>query len=160
VYFKFMCVSFSFARDKYTSILYSLSLKEMLRSALVVTALVVMMSFMLPAAYATTWPGPSFVTPASISPGTPINVVLTTGSGSTIIPLPQGSSNFPFPGCTYNSGTNLWTCTFPQQCPPSDTFYYSVHEVEVTDPNGNQYMLGSGATSGLFWPASLGGGGS
>jgi hypothetical protein len=35
-----------------------------------------------------------------------------------------------------------------------------VHEVTVTDPNGNEYMLGSAVTSGLYWPSVLGGGGS
>jgi hypothetical protein len=30
----------------------------------------------------------------------------------------------------------------------------------VTDPNGNEYMLGSNITSGLYWSAAFGGGGS
>ncbi len=37
--------------------------------------------------------------------------------------------------------------------------FYSVHEVTATDPNGNEYMLGSNVTSGLFWPAAFGGSG-
>ena len=94
---------------------------------------------------ATTYYGPSFSTPVAIAPGGTINIVLTTVSGSSIIPLPQGSS----PPC---SGT----CTYPQQAWTLPTgCFYSIHEVTVTDPNGNEYMLGSSVTSGLYWPTSL-----
>ena len=135
----------------------------MLRLALVITALAVMMSLALPAAGATTYYGPSFISPASIAPGSTINMVVTTASGSTWTTLPQGSahSSFPFPGCTYDSNTNTWACSFPQQsCTSSSNFYYSIHEITVTDPNNNVFMLGSATTSGLYWPASLGGSGS
>lgn len=101
-------------------------------------------------AFAATYYGPSFGTPAAIAPGGTINIVLTTGSGSSDIPLPQGSSAPCTGTCTYP--TVHWTS--PAGC------FYLVHEVTVTDPNGNEYMLGSGVTSGLYWPASFGGGSS
>jgi hypothetical protein len=37
--------------------------------------------------------------------------------------------------------------------------FYSIHEVTVTDPDGNGYMLGSATTSGMYFPTSLGGSG-
>jgi len=107
------------------------------------------------AATASTYYGPSFLTPTNIAPGGTINVVLTTGSGPAFIPLPQGSS-------TPCSGT----CTYPQLAWVNATVggtgncFYLVHEVTVTDPNGNEYMLGSNVTSGLYWPATFGGSGS
>lgn len=104
---------------------------------------------------ATTYYGPSFSTPVSIAPGGTINIVLTTGSGSAAVPLPQGSS-------TPCSGT----CTYPNDYWTNATVggigncFYSIHEVTVTDPDGNEFMLGSAVTSGLYWSAALGGGGS
>jgi len=113
------------------------------------------LGFVSPALAATTYYGPSFVTPTGIAPGGTISIVLTTGSGSSFVPLPQGSS-------TPCSGT----CTYPQLAWYNATIgatgscFYLVHEVTVTDPNGNEYMLGSNVTSGLFWPAAFGGSGS
>lgn len=124
----------------------------MLRLALIFSAVALALSFAVPV-YATTYYGPSFTTPIAIPPGANINIVLTTGSCSTpgcYVALPQGS----------NAPCTTGTCTYPQQsCTNPSEFYYSVHEVTVTDPNGNEYMLGSATTSGLYWPASLGGSG-
>jgi len=100
--------------------------------------------------FAATYYGPSFNLPVAIAPGATINITLTTGSGSSVIPLPQGSS----PPC-------IGPCTYPQAAWTSPTScFYLVHEVTVTDPNGNEYMLGSSITSGLYWPSTFGGGGS
>lgn len=105
--------------------------------------------FVAPVA-ATTYYGPSLGAPSSISPGSAINIVLTTGSGSSIVPLPEGG----YPQCT-------GTCIYPQQAWVSPTgCFYSIHAVTVHDPNGNGYMLGSNLTSGLYFPTSLGGGAS
>ena len=99
---------------------------------------------------ATTYYGPSFVTPTGISPGGVINIVLTTGSGSSIVPLPQGSDTPCSGTCSYPQ--LVWTV--PTGC------FYSIHEVTVADPDGNEYMLGSSATSGLYWSSTFGGSGS
>jgi len=97
---------------------------------------------------AATYYGPSLGAPTAISPGGTINIYLTTGSGSSVVPLPQGGQ----PAC-------IGTCIYPQADWTTPTgCFYSVHEVTVTDPDGNEYMLGSAATSGLYWPASLNGG--
>jgi hypothetical protein len=99
---------------------------------------------------AQTYYGPSFATPAAISPGGTINIVLSTGSGPGIVPLPQGSST----PCSGN-------CVYPQQpWTTATSCFYSIHEVTVTDPSGNEYMLGSSVMSGLYWPAAYGGSGS
>ncbi len=106
--------------------------------------------FAVPAVAATTYYGPSFTTPVSISPGGTINIVLSTGSGTSFVALPQGSDT-PCVG----------TCTYPNQnwsVSPTSCFV-SVHQVTVTDPNNVQYMLGSSTTSGLNWPTSVGGSG-
>jgi len=109
-----------------------------------------------PAAFATTYYGPQFNLPVSIPPGGTIHVVLTTGSGPSIVPLPQGSD----PPCT-PSGSPTHCGPYTQQDWTVATgCFYSVHRVAVSDPNGNGYLLGSATTSGLFWPSSLGGGGS
>jgi hypothetical protein len=147
---KFTFMIFCCARDIY-ALLYFTNDKIMLRAALVVTALAVMMSFAIPAVYATTYYGPSFITPTSIPPGSPIPITLTTGSGSTFVSPPTGS------GLKCNAGT----CTFLlQACTNSSAFYYLIHQITVTDPNKNGYMLGSALTSGLYWPSALGGSGS
>ena len=102
------------------------------------------------AALATTYYGPSFVTPTGIAPGGTINITLTTTSSGSFVALPQGSDS-PCSG----------TCNYPQQVWTAPTgCFYLVHQVTVTDPNGNQYMLGSATSSGLFWPAAFGGSGS
>ena len=121
-----------------------------LRSAAVIGLFALVVSFAVPAVAATTYYGPSFSTPISIAPGGTISIVLSTGSGTSIVPLPQGSSS-PCSG----------TCTYPQQPWTTATgCFYLVHQVTVTDPNGNGYMLGSATTSGLFWPSAFGGSGS
>lgn len=109
-----------------------------------------LIGFVSPVLATTTYYGPSFVTPVSIAPGGTINIVLATGSGSSVVPLPQGSGTPCSGNCTYPVGS--WTS--PMAC------FYSVHEVTVADPNGNEYMLGSNVTSGLYWPAGFGGSGS
>jgi hypothetical protein len=122
----------------------------MKRYLLAIVALIGIYWISLTPAFATTYYGPSFSTPVAVPPGSPIDIVLSTASGSTIVPLPQGS-NQPCSG----------TCSYPQQAwtTPSACFV-SVHEVTVTDPNGNEFMLGSSITSGLYWPAAFGGSGS
>jgi hypothetical protein len=119
-----------------------------------VSFLFVMAVLAVHAAQAPAYYGPSFVVPVSVSLGGIINITLTTGSGNSVVPLPQGSS----PPC---SGT----CIYPQQdwnssAPgaPGNCFY-SINEVAVTDPSGDEYMLGSNVTSGLYWPSDFGGGG-
>ena len=122
----------------------------MIRTVLVITAIALMMSFALPAVSATTYYGPSLGAPVSIAPGNPIDIAMSVGSGTTIVPLPQGSSS----SC-------VGTCVYPQQAWTSPTGCFTfVHQVTVTDPSGDQFMLGSSTTSGLNWPSSLGGGGS
>ncbi|HXW37468.1 MAG TPA: hypothetical protein VEJ36_06180 [Nitrososphaerales archaeon] len=105
----------------------------------------------LPAtAVAATYYGPSFSTPTNISPGGTINIVLSTASGSSNVNLPQGSST----PCT-------GTCNYPQYAWTTTTgCFYNIHEVTVTDPDGDEWMLGSSATSGLYWSKSFGGSGS
>lgn len=111
-------------------------------------AFALVMGFAAPA-FATTYYGPEFSAPVSVAPGSAINIVLTTGSGS-ITPLPQGGK----PVCT-------GTCAYPQQSWTVPTgCFYSVHKVTVDTPAGAEYMLGSSTTSGMYWPASLGGSGS
>ncbi|MDG6934219.1 MAG: hypothetical protein JRN68_05935 [Nitrososphaerota archaeon] len=122
----------------------------MKRYLLAVVALLGIYAISWTPALATTYYGPSFSMPTAIPPGSTINIVLSTASGSAVVALPQGSS-------TPCSGT----CSYPQQpwTSPSACFV-SVHEVTVTDPNGNQFMLGSSTTSGLYWPSAFGGSGS
>ena len=115
-------------------------------------ALVVLATVSVPSAAA--YYGPSFQTPVSIVPGGSVNIVLGTGSGATIVPLPGTGGSYCTPGVS--GGTQ--TCIYPQQSWGSATScFYSVHSVTVTDPSGNGYMLGSSATSGLNFPKSLGG---
>lgn len=124
----------------------------MLRAALVVATLAVVLSFGfgLPVVSAQYY-GPSFTLPTAISPGSNIPIVLTTASSSTFVAPPSGS------GASCTAGT----CSYPlQACPDPAAFYISIHSVTVTDPSGNEYMLGSATTSGLYWPANQGGGGS
>jgi hypothetical protein len=103
-----------------------------------------------PAAFALYY-GPSVTVPVAISPGANINIDLATVASSTFVAPPSGSN----PPCT--SGL----CAYPlQSCTNPSAFYVSIHEITVTDPNGNQYMLGSATTSGVYWPANQGGGGS
>lgn len=110
----------------------------------------------MPLANAATYYGPKFILPTSIPPGSTINIVITTTSSSTFVAPPTGSTvcsggvcSFPLQSCT--------TAPPPYTNPP---FYYLIHQVTVTDPKGNEYMLGSATTSGLYWPASFGGSGS
>jgi hypothetical protein len=106
------------------------------------------MSFALPAVSAAGYYGPSFTTPTAIAPGGVINIGLSTIDASYFVSPPSGS------GAACTSGV----CSYPlEACPDTGSFYFSIHEISVTDPNGNQYMLGSAHTSGLFWPAALGG---
>src|SRR5579863_9840323 len=99
-------------------------------------------------AYATTYFGPSFSV-SSTAPGGNVYITVSTNSSNTFVSPPQGS------GAQCQSGQQ---CSFPlQACTNSSSFYYSIHEITIADANGNGYMLGSSATSGLYWPASLGG---
>lgn len=99
-------------------------------------------------AYATTYLGPSFEV-TSTSPGGPVYLTVSTASSNTFVAPPSGS------GAQCQSGQ---VCSFPlQACTDSNTFYYSIHEITITDPNGNAYMLGSSATSGMYWAHALGG---
>jgi len=108
------------------------------------------MSLSVPAAFATYY-GPSITVPTAISPGANININLATVASSTFVTPPAGSG----PPCT--SGL----CAYPlQSCTNPSAFYVAIHEITVTDPKGNQYMLGSATTSGVYWPANQGGGGS
>ena len=119
-----------------------------MRKAMVGVGLAAALFVIAPAAFATTYYGPSFSLPTAITPGSNINIVLSTASGSTFTAAPSGS-NTPCVGtCTYT----LRSCTDPTQ------FYVAIHEITVTDPSGNEYMLGSAATSGVYWPANQGGG--
>ncbi len=101
-------------------------------------------------AYATTYYGPSFqVTPASISPGGTANIILSTGSNTSFVAPPAGSTHSCLPG---------QVCVYPlQACTNPSAFYFSVHQITVTDANNNEYMLGSATTSGMAWPAGFGG---
>lgn len=118
-----------------------------MKIALVGVGLAAALFVIAPAAFATTYYGPSFTLPSAISPGSNINIVLTTASGSTFTAPPSGSM-VPCVG----------TCTYLlQSCTDGSAFYVAIHEVTVTDPNGNQYMLGSASTSGLYWPLNQGG---
>jgi len=124
----------------------------MLRLALVISALVVMMSFALPAVYATTYYGPSFTMPVSIAPGSPIDITLSTVSSSTFTSPPSGS-------VTCGAGT----CAFPLQACTSNAFpgyLYSIHQVTITDPDGNVYNLGGPNGYNLYWSSEFGGSGS
>jgi len=122
----------------------------MKRYLLAIVALIGIYSISLTPAFATTYYGPSFSMPVAVPPGSTINIVLSTASGPSPIALPQGSS-------TPCSGT----CSYPQQAwTTSTSCFVSIHEVTVTDPNGNEFMLGSATTSGLYWPAAFGGSGS
>lgn len=92
--------------------------------------------------------GPSFTAPTAISPGSDITITVTTVSSTSFVAPPAGSN----PPC---SGT----CNYPlQSCTNAAQFYIAIHLITVQDPNGNQYMLGSATTSGLYWPANQGGG--
>ena len=99
-------------------------------------------------AFATTYFGPSFQV-TSAAPGAPVYITVSTASSSTFVAPPAGS------GAQCQSGQ---VCSFPlEACTNSSTFYYSIHEITITDSNGNQYMLGSSVTSGMYWPHVLGG---
>jgi len=99
-------------------------------------------------AYATTYFGPSFAV-SSTAPGGNVYVTVSTVSSNVFVAPPSGS------GAQCQSGQ---TCSFPlQACTNSSTFYYSIHEITITDSAGNSYLLGSSATSGMYWPTILGG---
>lgn len=122
----------------------------MLKLALVVTAVALMMSFAIPVSAASYY-GPSFSTPTAISPGSNINILLSTVSSSTFVAPPAGS----------NAPCSAGTCSYPlQSCTNPAAFYIAIHSIVVTDPNGNQFKLGSATGSGLYWPANQGGGNS
>ncbi|MEM3638093.1 MAG: hypothetical protein QXX17_03340 [Conexivisphaerales archaeon] len=102
--------------------------------------LIALLGMGLTPAFATTYYGPSFTVPTAISPGSTINIVISTGSNSSFVAPPAGSD----PPC------NKGVCVYPlQACTNSSDFYYIIHQVTVTDPKGNEYMLGSNVTSGL-----------
>jgi hypothetical protein len=99
-------------------------------------------------AYATTYFGPSFAV-TSTSPGGNVYITVSTNSSNTFVSPPEGS------GAQCQTGQQ---CNFPlQACTNSSTFYYSIHSITISDAVGNTYMLGSSVTSGMYWPASLGG---
>ncbi len=99
-------------------------------------------------AYATTYFGPSFQV-TSTSPGGNVYLTVSTASSSTFVKPPSGSD------AQCQSGQ---TCSFPlQACTDPTQFYYSIHQITMTDPNGNSYLLGSSVTSGVYWPNILGG---
>jgi hypothetical protein len=115
-----------------------------------VLAVLALGSMFMTSSFATTYYGPSFsFYPSHIPPGGTVNIVITTVSANYFVQPPSGSDNPCQPG---------QVCAFPlQSCVNASEFYYSIHEVTVTDPNGNEYMLGSSTTSGLAWPTDLGG---
>lgn len=101
-----------------------------------------------PAAFASTYFGPSFQV-TSTSPGGNVYLTVSTTSSNTFVAPPEGS------GAQCQSDQ---VCSYPlQSCTDSSTFYYSIHEITITDADGNGYMLGSSATSGMYWPTILGG---
>ncbi|MDA4122797.1 MAG: hypothetical protein OK456_06425 [Thaumarchaeota archaeon] len=118
-------------------------------SSLSMIALVALISGLYAApAFATTYYGPSFQV-TSTSPGGNVYLTVSTNSSSTFVSPPEGS------GAQCQSGQQ---CSFPlQACTNSSTFYYSIHEITMTDADGNGYMLGSSVTSGMYWPTVLGG---
>ena len=76
-------------------------------------------------------------------------ITVSTVSSNTFVSPPAGS------GAQCQTGQ---TCSFPlQACTNSTTFYYSIHSITISDSAGNGYMLGSSATSGMYWPTVLGG---
>jgi len=99
-------------------------------------------------AFATTYFGPSFQV-TSTSPGGQVYLTVSTASSSTFVKPPSGSD------ASCSSGQ---VCSFPlQACTDPTSFYYSIHLITMNDPNGNAYMLGSSATSGMYWAHALGG---
>jgi hypothetical protein len=94
---------------------------------------------------ANTYYGPNLnISPDSITSGSSVNIQLSTGSGSTFTAPPSGSN--------LCNPLDPSTCSFPlQSCTLLN--YYQINQVTVTDPNGNSYMLGSSATSGLSNPS-------
>jgi hypothetical protein len=97
--------------------------------ALALVAVVGLVAAYATPAYATTVYAPSFQLTATSLGGLVSLTVSTTSSG----------------------GSAFAACTNAKQ------FYYSIHSVTFTDPNGNGYALGSSAAAGLYWPNILGG---
>jgi hypothetical protein len=98
-------------------------------------------------AYATTYFGPSFQV-TTTSPGGPDYLTVSTASSSAYIAPPTGST-------VCQSGQ---VCSYPlQSCTDPSDFYYSIHSITVTDSDKNQYILGSSAVAGMYWPTILGG---
>lgn len=114
-----------------------------------ILGIVFAMLLMLPLApltFGATYVGPTFTaSPAAATPGTTIDMLLSTSSGSTFVAPPSGSG--------LCNPADPSTCTFLlQSCPSGNFLYYQVFQTVVTDPSGNQYMLGSATTSGLANP--------
>jgi hypothetical protein len=144
-----------------------------IKAALVVLGFVIAFSFAAPAAFATTTSattsssttyscpsgdlcyGPEFVLPTAIPPGSPITFSLTTVAANYFVTPPSGGGS----PCSGTCAFPLQACAF-SSTPDSTQFFYLIHEITVTDPQGNEFMLGSNSTSGLYWPSALGGSGS
>lgn len=100
-----------------------------------------------PVALAQTYYGPSLSVTSSVTSGMTVTMSLVTGSGSTFTAPPTGSDVPCNPA-------DPSTCSFPlQSCPTGSFNYYQINQATVTDPNGNEYMLGSATTSGLTNPS-------
>lgn len=131
----------------YDNVIFVTGMNKALLSAI---GLVTLVGMVASPVYATTYYGPSFgTTPGAIPPGGTANIVLSTGSNTSFVAPPSGSTH----GCT--PGT---VCVYPlQACTNPSAFYFSVHQITVKDPNNNDYMLGSATTSGMAWPVIFGG---
>ena len=109
--------------------------------------MIILLAAFVPLVFATTYYGPStYISPASVAPGGSVTMYLSSGSGTTVTNPPSGSS--------VCNPANPSTCIFvPQACTSTDaTNYYQIFQATVTDPNNNEYMLGSATTSGLSNP--------
>jgi len=105
--------------------------------------------------FATTYYGPSFtISPSSIAPGETVNILLSTTSGSSFSSPPGGGSNGPTGTCSGTEGNCYFTL---ESCPSGEFDFYSIHQITVTDPDGNNYYLGGSSGYSLSWPVSLGG---
>lgn len=94
-----------------------------------------------------TYYGPSFEA-APTSLGGPAYITVSSTSGTSYVSPPSSSSPCP-------SGQ---TCGYPlQACTDSATFFFSIHSITVTDPDGNVFELGSSVSPGMYWPNIYGG---
>ena len=126
------------------------SVTRMNKALLTAIGLVTLVGMVASPAYATTYYGPSYATsPGAIPPGGTANIILSTGSNTSFVAPPSGSTH----GCTPGQ-----VCLYPlQACTNPSAFYFSVHQITVKDANNNNYMLGSATASGMAWPVIFGG---